>query len=369
MAIAPSIYGHEYIKRAILCQLIGGLEKNLENGTHIRGDLNILLVGDPSTAKSQLLRSAMTIAPLSIATTGRGSSGVGLTAAVLTDKDTGEKRLEAGAMVLGDRGLVCIDEFDKMSDADRVAIHEVMEQQTVTINKAGIHIALNARCSVLAAANPVYGQYRTDLSVMENVALPDSLLSRFDFLFIILDEIDPILDRKVAEHVLLNHLYRPANEPDGFVDSAFVFGCNFLTKVDSESEGDDEDESWVYAKHNVKLRGPLKSLNDRIVSTSFLKKYLYYAKLKIKPLLSSSACRFICQSYASLRDNRRLKTLPITARTLETLIRLSTSIAKLRLSPTVSKRDASQALDLLHFALYGEEASVELNNATFHEAT
>jgi DNA replication licensing factor MCM3 len=126
------------------------------------------------------------------------------------------------------------------------------------------------------------------------VALPDSLLSRFDFLFIILDEIDPILDRKVAEHVLLNHLYRPANEPDGFVDSAFVFGrfsladstfetgamnlllgCNFLTKVDSESEGDDEDESWVYAKHNVKLRGPLKSLNDRIVSTSFLKKYLY----------------------------------------------------------------------------------------------
>jgi len=331
-SIAPSIYGHDQVKRALLLQLLGGTEKNLDNGTHLRGDINILLVGDPSTAKSQLLRFVMNIAPLSISTTGRGSSGVGLTAAVTHDQDTGERHLEAGAMVLADRGIVCIDEFDKMSEMDRVAIHEVMEQQTVTIAKAGIHASLNARCSVLAAANPQYGSYNKHKKPQENIALPDSLLSRFDLLFIVLDNISAQRDRDVAGHVLTMHQLS-----------------------DRRSAVSEHEEPSLFSR----ALGGQSSPNDITFSVSFLKKFIYYAKTRVKPVLTEEAAEYISQVYRDLRQQSSDRTLPVTARQLETLIRLSTAHAKCRLSHEVTTEDAQLAEEILLYSLYNEARPIK----------
>ncbi|SCU88131.1 LAMI_0D08900g1_1 [Lachancea mirantina] len=366
-SLAPSIYGHDHIKKAILLMLMGGVEKNLENGSHLRGDINLLMVGDPSTAKSQLLRFVLNTASLAIATTGRGSSGVGLTAAVTMDQETGERRLEAGAMVLADRGIVCIDEFDKMSDVDRVAIHEVMEQQTVTIAKAGIHTTLNARCSVIAAANPVFGQYDVNKDPHYNIALPDSLLSRFDLLFVVTDDINENTDRAISEHVLRTHRYLPAGYLEGEpirekINLSLAVGED---TDEAAEEQEAEDESRVFEKFNPLLHAGAKLAKNKgnrlgtelpqIVSIPFLRKYVQYAKERIVPVLSQSAVDLIIKTYADLRNDKNTKKSPITARTLETLIRLSSAHAKVRLSKNVERDDAKVAARLLKFALLGED--------------
>ncbi|KAJ1309651.1 hypothetical protein OPQ81_006418 [Rhizoctonia solani] len=367
-SLAPSIYGHEYIKRAILLLLLGGAEKNLPNGTHIRGDINILMVGDPSTAKSQLLRFVLSTASLAIATTGRGSSGVGLTAAVTTDKETGERRLEAGAMVLADRGVVCIDEFDKMSDVDRVAIHEVMEQQTVTIAKAGIHTSLNARCSVIAAANPIYGQYDVHKDPHKNIALPDSLLSRFDLLFVVTDDVEENRDRKIADHVLRMHRYIPPGHEEGTpVNENLAQSLSVEAAATANASGTTTEpfEKYDPLIHGGVAPGPSSSRSTRsaakkpeILSIPFVKKYIQYAKAKPAPVLTKGAADWIVQVYASLRNDElegnNKKTSPLTARTLETLIRLATAHAKARLSSKVEERDAMAAEEILKFALFKE---------------
>ncbi|KAE9548878.1 hypothetical protein FO519_007903 [Halicephalobus sp. NKZ332] len=352
-SLAPSIYGHEEVKKAILCLLLGGNERLLNNGTRLRGDINVLLIGDPSVAKSQMLRYVLHSAPRAIATTGRGSSGVGLTAAVVSDSDTGERNLEAGAMVLADRGIVCIDEFDKMTDMDRTAIHEVMEQGRVTISKAGIHAKLNARCSVLAAANPVLGRYNLYKSPMENIGMQDSLLSRFDLIFVLLDEHDIDRDRMLAENVIKLQSYRTPGEPDGTVlrlDSA----GETLSTFDNHDEGDDNAD--IYEKN----RG-WTAVNDstKVLSADFMRKYIYMAKA-IKPQLTEAASAYISERYTELRTfdtnkGDRERTMPVTARQLETMIRLSTALAKARLAKTVEKGDAEKAFQLLHYACFKEK--------------
>jgi len=363
-SFAPSICGHEKVKEGLLLQMVGGTEKNLANGTHLRGDINVLLVGDPSCGKSQMLRFVMNIAPLAVSTTGRGSSGVGLTAAMVRDPGSREFNLEAGAMVRADRGVICIDEFDKMSENDRVAIHEAMEQQCVTIAKAGMHVQLNARCSVVAAANPIYGTFDPTLTLAKNIGLPDSLLSRFDLVYVVRDLTTEEVDRKIATQVLRQAQLRHAGE--GRRRGVEQIHSSILERRQEVDTRHAQDATEVFEKM---LPGPDGEPAPEVLTVDFLRKYLRYCR-RLKPVLSQGAQAQVAERYVDMRmrfqsghldgdaPESKKPRLAVTTRTLEAIIRLATAHAKLRLrKDEVLEEDVDEAYRLMLAAREEEVAT------------
>jgi len=293
---APSIQGYREVKEAIALQLFGGVRKELEDKTRLRGDIHILIVGDPGIGKSQMLKYVSKLAPRGIYTSGKGTSGVGLTAAAVRD-EFGGWSLEAGALVLGDGGNVCVDELDKMRPEDRSAIHEALEQQTISIAKAGIMATLNSRCSVLAAANPKFGRFDSYKSIAEQIDLPSTILSRFDLTFVVEDKPDAEKDKKLARHILNIH----------------------------------KEDSIPFE-----------------IDPELLRKYVAYARREVHPKLTEEAITVLEEFYVGIRGSgaEEDSPVPITARQLEALIRLSESSARIRLKDEVSAEDAQKAIKL-----------------------
>ena len=310
LSIAPSIFGYEHVKEAIMYLLFGGVSKSLPD-VNIRGEMNALLIGDPGTAKSQLLQYVARIAPRGLYTSGRGTTAAGLTAAVVREKG-GSMSLEAGALVLADKGIACIDEMDKMRPEDRVAIHEAMEQHTVSVAKGGIVATLNARTAVLAAANPSLGRYEPNRTVAENVPLPVTILSRFDLIFVLRDVPNKDSDRKMSEHIL--EIHRRGVSP-------------VEAQVDAE----------------------------------LLRKYVSYAK-GIKPALNGEAVKALSDFYLAMRAASETEGSPvaITARQLESLVRISEARARVALRKEVTAEDAAAAITIMKRSL--EEVGIDLSS-------
>lgn len=352
-SIAPEIFGHADIKKAIAAQLFGGaLDKTLPDGMRLRGDINVLLLGDPSTAKSQMLKYAERVAPISVYTSGKGSSAAGLTASVIKDKAHGEFHLEGGAMVLADGGLVCIDEFDKMRLQDRVAIHEAMEQQTISIAKAGITAVLNARSAVLAAANPAFGRYDDTRTSAENIEFQSTILSRFDLIFIVRDIRDDTRDKKIAEHVLSLHQKGSENNRDS--------RSGILGSIRTEASGHG-DEAATDGQGPSMMYGVTGSGVDARLDINSLKRYIAYARTRASPRLSAEGAELLRTNYVSIREQMRqkqigddddgsAKTVPITVRQLEAIVRISEALAKMTLSSVVTERHVTEAIRLFKVA-------------------
>ncbi|OIT05445.1 PREDICTED: DNA replication licensing factor MCM2 [Nicotiana attenuata] len=321
-SIAPSIYGHEDIKTALALAMFGGQEKNVEGKHRLRGDINILLLGDPGTAKSQFLKYVEKTGQRAVYTTGKGASAVGLTAAVHKDPVTREWTLEGGALVLADRGICLIDEFDKMNDQDRVSIHEAMEQQSISISKAGIVTSLQARCSVIAAANPIGGRYDSSKTLTQNVELTDPIISRFDVLCVVKDVVDPVIDEMLAKFV---------------VDSHFRSQAKGAT-LDEKSFTDSRDDA----------RAAMAPTDPEIIPQELLKKYITYAKLNVFPKLHDGDLDKLTQVYAELRrESSHGQGVPIAVRHIESMIRMSEAHARMHLRQHVTQEDVDMAIRVL----------------------
>ena len=318
-SLAPSIWELEDVKRGVLCMLFGGTTKAFTTagaGKGFRGDINVLLVGDPGVSKSQILTYVNKIAPRGLYTSGRGSSAVGLTAYVTKDPETRETVLESGALVLSDRGVCCIDEFDKMSDGARSMLHEVMEQQTVSVAKAGIIATLNARTSVLASANPVGSRYNPRLSVIDNIQLPPSLLSRFDLIYLILDKPDAHTDRKLARHLCALYYGGAGGGP------------------------------------GVAARGGAGAEGGGPLPTALLTDYVSYARSHCHPKLSDGAAKRLIEGYVEMRRlGGSRKVITATPRQLESLVRLAEALARMRLDEWVREGDVEEAMRLMRVAM------------------
>ncbi|EFJ34946.1 hypothetical protein SELMODRAFT_405992 [Selaginella moellendorffii] len=319
-SVCPSIYGHELVKAGITLALFGGVQKHVqdENKVPVRGDIHVIIVGDPGLGKSQLLQAAATVAPRGIYVCGNTTTTAGLTVAVVKDAMTGDFVFEAGAMVLADRGTCCIDEFDKMT-AEHQALLEAMEQQSVSIAKAGLVASLSARTSVLAAANPVGGHYNRAKTVNENLKMSAALLSRFDLVFILLDKPDEVLDKRLSEHIMAHN-------------------ANLLQSLDSDTS----------------LAVRLKQSPDFTpLPPPLLRKYIAYAKHYVFPRMSNAAADVLQKFYLQLRSHSHSADgSPITARQLESLVRLAEARAKVELREEITEQDAKDVVEVMKESLY-----------------